>query len=359
MNHRELRVGDWIEVRSREEILRTLGGDGRLDGMPFMPEMLQYCGRKFRVHKAAHKTCDYTTPYPFRMRRLQRTVHLETRCDGSAHGGCQAGCLLYWKDSWLRPAEYDHRSESGASSASPAQEGSATACSEETLWKRTSVTNDDGTRTYTCQATEIQGATAPLAWWDIRQYFQDYWSGNVSLGRIVSALTYSAYYYLSESGIGVGRPMRWLFNTFHWVWRGPRWPRTLGLLPEDAKTPAASLNLQPGEWVRIKPHDEILRTVTAKNMNRGMFWDAELVPYCGGTYQVLKRVDKTIDEKTGRLLEMKTPCIILDSVVCQARYSDYRMLCPKGMYSYWREIWLERVDAPGKAMPNGPSTKNG
>jgi hypothetical protein len=74
-----------------------------------------------------------------------------------------------------------------------------------------------------------------------------------------------------------------------------------------------------------------------------MYWDAELVPYCGGTYRVLKRVTRLIDEKTGMMMEMKNPCIILDSVVCQARYSSCRMLCPKSMYPYWREIWLERV----------------
>ena len=28
-------------------------------------------------------------------------------------------------------------------------------------------------------------------------------------------------------------------------------------------------------------------------------WDAEMVPYCGGTYRVLKRVSRIIDEKTG------------------------------------------------------------
>ena len=75
-----------------------------------------------------------------------------------------------------------------------------------------------------------------------------------------------------------------------------------------------------------------------------MHWDAELVPYCGGTYKVLKCVTKIIGERTGKMREMKSPCIILDSVVCQARYSSCRLFCPKAMYPYWREIWLERVE---------------
>ena len=53
-----LRAGDWVEVRSAAEILATLDERGRLDALPFMPEMLQYCGRRFRVFKSAHKTCD-------------------------------------------------------------------------------------------------------------------------------------------------------------------------------------------------------------------------------------------------------------------------------------------------------------
>src|SRR5262245_7050350 len=36
-------VGDWVEVRSKEEILRTLDKSGRLEGLPFMPQMFQYC----------------------------------------------------------------------------------------------------------------------------------------------------------------------------------------------------------------------------------------------------------------------------------------------------------------------------
>ena len=80
-------VGDWVEVRSKEEILRTLDANGQLDGTPFMPEMFRFCGKKFQVSKSAHKTCDYTTQYPYHVRRLEDTVHLETRCDGEAHDG--------------------------------------------------------------------------------------------------------------------------------------------------------------------------------------------------------------------------------------------------------------------------------
>lgn len=350
---RKLKAGDWVEVRSREEILSTLDLNGQLDGMSFMPEMFRHCGAKYRVFKRAHKTCDYVTPYPYRTRRLDRTVHLDTRCDGEAHGGCQAGCLLYWKEAWLRPVAADRPSGAPLPVRLTSKKSTpltVAGCAETAIWNRTHTAGPDEAITYACQATEVPSATTPLAWWDLRQYVEDYWSGNVGVGRLLRALMYAGYYNLSQAGIGLGRPMRWLHEKLRGVWHGPRWPRTPGILAEGAPTPAATLNLQPGEWVRVKPHEEILKTVTAVNLNRGMYWDAELVPYCGGTYQVLKRVTKIIDERTGKMLEMKTPCIILDSVVCQARYSPCRMLCPRAMYPYWREIWLERAEAPRESV---------
>src|SRR5689334_21416402 len=98
------RVGDWVEVRSAAEILATLDQEARLDGLPFMPEMLQFCGKRFRVGASAHKTCD--TISTFKGRRMRDAVHLAgLRCDGQGHGGCQASCLIFWKHAWLKPAD--------------------------------------------------------------------------------------------------------------------------------------------------------------------------------------------------------------------------------------------------------------
>jgi hypothetical protein len=42
------------------------------------------------------------------------------------------------------------------------------------------------------------------------------------------------------------------------------------------------------------------------------------------------------------MLHLKGDAIILKDVVCQARYARCRKLCPRAIYPYWREIWLER-----------------
>jgi hypothetical protein len=71
-------------------------------------------------------------------------------------------------------------------------------------------------------------------------------------------------------------------------------------IPAGAQTPVAKLNLRPGELVRVKDQDAILGTVDANSRNRGLVWNAEMVPYCGGEYRVRRRVNRIIDEKTGR-----------------------------------------------------------
>lgn len=327
-----------------------LDRDSRLDGMPFMPEMFAFCGQKFQVYKRAHKTCD--TVFPVRGRRVDHAVHLETRCDGSAHGGCQAGCLLFWKDAWLRPVTGN--SSLVTIQPSDNHDVSATShdsqCTESTVWEKTRTSDSiGGEPVYVCQATQLPYATRSLEWWDIRQYIEDYTSGNVGLWRIVCGAVYFLFHSISNAGIGMGRAMRWFYDNFYFLWRGYPFPRRHGAIPDGEPTPAHTLDLQPGELVRIKPYKEILKSLNTRDRNRGLYFDAEEVPYCDKSYRVLKRVTKIINERTGKMREMKTPCIVLDSVICESRYSECRLFCPRSIYSYWREIWLERIEPTNRS----------
>jgi hypothetical protein len=353
-----LRVGDWVEVRAKDEILRTLDQNGEYEGMPFMPEMLAYCGRQFQVYKRAHKTCD--TVFPIRGRRVPNAVHLETRCDGGGHGGCEALCLIFWKEAWLKPLRARHANETpqrgGVSETGAEGSGGIRESELRTCARRCGANGDEDV--YSCQATRLPYATTRLSWWDMRQYFEDYASGNASLRCILRGSTYALYSSVVNAGVGLGRPLRWVYNRLRPLWRGSLYPGMVGRIPMGHKTPTESLNLQPGELVRVKSHEEILATIDVSGRNRGLRWDAELVPYCGGTYRVLRRVARIIDEKTGLVQEMKNPCIVLDSVICTGRYSKRRKYCPRSIYPYWREIWLTRVpecsltpDAQGRESP--------
>jgi hypothetical protein len=340
------RVGDWVEVRSKEEILRTLDKRGRLEGLPFMPQMFQYCGQRFQVYKRAHKTCDWV--YTVKSRWLANGVHLDLRCDGEAYRGCKAACLLYWKEDWLKRVDGTTGSTTQPPGGEPNERdriSNITVCTEEDVWEGTRAADEEAGNEpkYTCQGTDVNLFTTPIAWWDVRQYLEDYTSGNVTLGRLLRGFIYAGYLKLIMSGIGLGPPLRWLYDRFQTLCGGVPYPLRKGSIPAGQPTPTCTLNLQPGELVRVKSYKEILDTLDTNGNNRGLSFDAEQAPYCGGTYRVRSLLDKFIDEKTGRLVRMKKPCIILEGVWCQSRYSKCRVCCPRSIYSWWHEIWLERV----------------
>ena len=63
---------------------------------------------------------------------------------------------------------------------------------------------EGGPPTYMCQMSEVPHATTPLQWWDIRQYIEDYTSGNVGLWQLFCGFVWTWYYNLSQAGIGLG-----------------------------------------------------------------------------------------------------------------------------------------------------------
>jgi len=315
----DLRAGEMVEVRSASEILATLDHHARLDAMPFMPEMLKFCGRQLRISKRADKTCD--TIDKTGGRRLVNAVHLEgVRCDGEDHGGCQAACLIFWKEAWLKRIDPKPTIRPTGLSDESAHGLGTTA----DLVRTTCRTNVDGEIVFSCQATQLKAASSYLPWWDVRQYYRDVCSGNVRFLEAIRVLL-----------------MR-LFNIVQGVRYGLPYPYIHGKL--TGKTPSVSLNLQPNELVQIKTREEIEETLEEHGRNRGLLFDKELVPYCGGRYRVLRHVERIINEKTGKMMHLPTDCVILEGVTCGAKFSEKRLFCPRQIYSFWREIWLKRVD---------------
>jgi hypothetical protein len=316
----QLRAGDLVEVRSLEEIVATLDGTAAVDGVPFMPEMARFAGQRLRVRSRAHKTCDTARASGFR--RLEETVHLaDTRCDGSAHGGCQAECLLFWKTAWLKPVD-DESWATDDAAAEPIPD----------LLERGTLgpPAEDGETVYSCQATRLREATTPLPWWDTRQYVADVGSGNVAPLRLLRGLALLLFNKFQSAN-------RRFLPRLTLVRDGLRYPFVQGRV--SGRTPTESLELQVGEVVRIKPKEQIEQTLDARNRNRGLLFDGVMSKYCGQTARVRSRIDHIIDENTGKMLHI-SPCVILDGVMCTG---DYMQFCPRSIYDYWREIWLERV----------------
>jgi hypothetical protein len=328
----DLRAEEWVEVRSEAEILATLDDRGCLDNMPFMPEMLRYCGQKLRVFKRADKTCQYINGWS--IRRVRDSVHLENvRCDGSGHGGCEAGCLIFWKEAWLKRAENDVL----FAQSLPRRHRGSGSCSVDSIVAASHATNSEGETVYSCQATEVYKFSSYMRMWDPRQYTRELRSGNLASGlagdsRAQRALDLVLSIFRVLSAIIVS-----LFNEVQTRRHGVLYPFIAGKLE---KTPIEVLDLQPGELVQVRSKEEIIATLDTRNRNRGLLFDFEMLAYCGGIYRVLRRVHHTIDDRTGKMMKMKFPCIVLEGVVCR---SDYHGLCPRAIYSYWRENWLMRA----------------
>ena len=143
----------------------------------------------------------------------------------------------------------------------------------------------------------------------MRRYVEDVSSGNVTWRAFLSAIAV-------ELDNKVQRHLR----------IGQPYPSIRGQA-RDVATRGA-LNLQPGELVQVRSKEEILATLGANQKHRGLSFDAEMLPFCGGTFRVLRRVERIIDEKTGRMIRMRNDCIVLDGVICSGQLSRNRLFLP-------------------------------
>jgi len=305
------RRGDAVTIRSLDEILATLDADAKLDGLPFMPEMIPYCGKSCRVVRRAEKTCVEGTG----LRSLKNTVFLDgLRCDGSAHGGCQRGCLFFWNEAWLKGQGGREKGEGGTNDPE-----SSTTCSPPSAFRlppsALPTSRDD--RFY-CQSTELLGATTEFPLGKLQSYLHDLCLGEATVRRFAYVL--------------------WL-ALWNRVWRLLRGRAYYQLTGDQKKTLTAELNLQPGELVEIKSAAEIKATLDDQGRNRGLTFEPEMALHCGRRYRVAGPVHTIIAEETGKMVQLRNT-VILEGLVCQGICA---LNCPRANYLYWREIWLKRV----------------
>ena len=99
-----LQAGDLVEVKSEDEILRTLDAKGKCRGLAFLPDMRAYCGRRLVVHKRLERIYLEESG---QIRRMKNTVLLAgATCEGKGIR-CDRSCYFYWREAWLRRAELD------------------------------------------------------------------------------------------------------------------------------------------------------------------------------------------------------------------------------------------------------------
>jgi hypothetical protein len=330
MAPRPLRAGDLVELRAPAEILATLDDAGKTEGLPFMPEMLDFFGERFRVEVRVERACD---TLKWGVRRLPETVMLDDlRCSGLGHAGCQAGCRLYWKEAWLRPA-----SESAGSFVPDDAYGKL----EQLVTRNTeSQTSTPEERLFRCQATDWFDASQPVGWWNVRSFLDELTCGNVNFWQFSKIMTRIVF---SEIG-----------RRLHLIPRQQFMPHNPSAAPVVAPSPQG---LEPGTLVQVRSRNEIAESLDAKGMNRGLWFDREMVPHCGKTYPVKRRVERFIDEKTGKLIQLKSDCYVLDGVVCSGDLNEGKWFCRRAIYPWWREAWL-RVPGDSRSTSQADNAAN-
>jgi hypothetical protein len=304
----KLMPNDLVEVKSPDEIVATLGPDGTLDGMPFMPEMLPFCGKQFKVLRRAEKTCLEVASSAYVIREfINNDVYfLEgLRCTGADHDGCQRACLLFWKAAWLKAVQ-------------ETRDQASSDFGERSLNHKFPTKTTD--RRYFCQSTQLLASTInrPLRKTEIlKKLARELSLGTVRLGELFELVLAPAFRKVRDR----------LFGR----------PRLRGTLQ---RTPVGDLNLQPGELVEIRSLDEMRETLDTRGRNRGLVCDIEFKKFCGKRYRVLSRMDRMICESSGEMREVKGT-VFLDGHTCLcARVFGG---CPRQEYCYWREVWLRRV----------------
>jgi len=299
-----LSPGDIVEVKAPDEILQTLDADGTLGHLPFMPEMVEFCGKRFHVSRRVLKTCISGSIAMMLGFRTDDVVVLDgLRCSGAAHDGCEKACTIFWREAWLRKVD------------DPGVPATADWTGHQRL--QSHLKTSTGPKTYFCQASELLKAARPLSRWE-------------RLGTCVGevrARNCSAFEMAQRIGI-------WL------LWRIRR--MVLGEYARGTQktTPVASLNLQPGESVEVKSIGHIRDTLNDKACNRGLRFFPNMRWLCGSRSLVRNRLDKIIVDGTGEMRQLRNT-VYLDGSMCDCVHVAFGG-CPRDEFVYWREIWLRR-----------------
>ena len=313
----DLVAGDLVEIKTWAEIHATLDEQGRLEQLPFMPEMLAMCGQRAYVFRCVHRLFDYRKTR--RMRHMDGAVLLVgTVCDGSSHGGCEAACHTIWKSAWLkRVGQSDDMAGASASShrSNPPKDSAV-------LQFGTQVPR------YACQLTQLNAASQPIGNWSATNFLRPLISGNVAPAAfIVGWLTH-------------------LFNELQHLRQGVSFPAFELATPNGGGH--EDTQFEAGDRIIVKSSAEIRATLNDQLVHRGLGFESDMLKHCGRRYCVQAEVKRLIDIVTGEMRTMKTPAYIL----CDIHFSGERQQF-NAQYEplFWRGVWLRRDGGVPPASP--------
>jgi hypothetical protein len=102
----ELKPGEWVRIRTREEIEATLNPWKELKGCAFLADMWRYCGTNQKVLKSMQRFLDERD---YQVKKCKGVVLLENvLCQGTpVFGPCDRCCHFFWREEWLEKLPVD------------------------------------------------------------------------------------------------------------------------------------------------------------------------------------------------------------------------------------------------------------
>jgi hypothetical protein len=295
--------GNFVKVKSLEDIIKTLDKNSAFEKLPFMPEMLKYCGQTFQIQAKITKTCYEDNGLCFGEFAQNNVVSLKKiRCDGKSHSDCKRDCTIFWKTDWLEHVE----------------NGKIQFSTNDQIFENENhnLKTNSSQDTFYCQMTELKKATIPInRIKEIKTILQDYKIGNYTFFDTVKNVIIPLYFKLKRK----------LFFT---------------ISKNNLKTDTISIGLKSGERVRVKPMSKIINTLDSNGCNKGLAFTADMRRYCGKEFIVRERLDKMILGDSGKMISLKNT-VTLDGIISGCHYIMGG--CLKNEFVFWREIWLERV----------------
>lgn len=123
------------------------------------------------------------------------------------------------------------------------------------------------------------------------------------------------------------------------------WSTRLGKLAARGKvrthTTAKSgdaVNLQAGDWVKVRSPKEIFATLDAEGKNEDLSFTREMMKFCGREFKVYKRLGRMLIG--GEMRNISAPAVLLEGVFCDGESHGG---CTRSCFCFWRDAWLERV----------------
>ncbi|HZW03677.1 MAG TPA: hypothetical protein VFF68_07115 [Anaerolineaceae bacterium] len=147
-------------------------------------------------------------------------------------------------------------------------------------------------------------------------------------------------------------PFDWLKSRLALPWNAavkPNLKRAIRWLdharrPTAVQLPASpAARLQAGDWVRVRPREEIAATLDRFQELKGCAFLDGMWLYCGTRQRVLVAMERFLDERDYKVKKVRG-VVLLKGVLCAGTPVFGR--CDRCCHLFWREEWLERID-PG------------